>query len=245
MGADEAVMPLYYQDCYLAEAQAQLADFGHDEQGRIFVKAEPTIFHPHGGGQKGDRGFLSFVSQNVKARFGDGAIRVMDTRKGQPGSNLILDGDFPGASFDALARGIEVLLLLDWDFRYMQMRLHGTAHLLHCFVEEVLGRSVEFPRTSDLQETYGLNRYEIPGLLDENQMAEALDQLNLFIQEDHKINIGPDLSPAAWQGARLWRCDKWTIPCGGTHVHTTKELGVVATKLSTKRGRTSITFSVS
>lgn len=242
--SEAAATPLYYKDCYLTESTGYITDSGYDEKGRPFVTVSPTIFHPHGGGQKGDRGSISFVEEGDKSRFGDGKIEVVDTRKGVLGSNLILTRELVIPASRPILDGVEVHLFLDWGFRYMQMRLHSTAHLLHCFVEDVIGKQVEFPRTSDLQETFGLNRYEIPGLINESQLAEVIRRLNNFIQEGHEVCIGYDDTPGAPPEARVWRCGKWTIPCGGTHIKSVKEIGVVTAKLSTKRGKTSMTFSV-
>lgn len=244
MSESDATTPLYYQDPYLTETTGYITESGHDEKGRPFVSVTPTIFHPHGGGQKGDRGSIAFVEQDDVSRFSVDKIEVIDTRKGEPGSNLILGQGFSSHVPLAALDGIEVHLNLDWGFRFTQMRLHSTAHLLHCFVEQVLGRPVDFPRTSDLQETFGLNRYEIPELLSEEQLIETLDRLNSFIQDGHDIQTGYDETPGARPGARIWHCGKWTIPCGGTHPRSTKEIGLVTAKLSTKRGKTSITFSV-
>jgi Ser-tRNA(Ala) deacylase AlaX len=132
-------------------------------------------------------------------------------------------------------------LRLDWDFRHRQMRLHSAAHLLHCFVEQALGRPVDYPETSDLQPDYGLNRYERKELLTPAQMEGVLETLNEFIAAGHAIVTSPDPER---EGYRFWRCEQWVIPCGGTHPADTREIGTVQAELSLKRGRTSMTFRV-
>jgi len=66
-------------------------------------------------------------------------------------------------------------------------------------------------------------------------------QMNVFTAAGHEIGTFPD---AEKEGFRYWRCEEWTIPCGGTHLKNTSEIGEVAVALSLKRGRTGLTFTL-
>lgn len=237
---------LFYQDAYLREASGYVEDYGQDEKGRNYLVVSPTIFHPHGGGQKGDRGQLFFADDAQARELGvEEGVEILDARYSGGGVRHVLIDSLALGPKLCHADGAKVRLVINWNFRQSQMRLHSSAHVLHLFIEQVLGRAVEFPRTSDLLEDYGLNRYEIPNLLDQDQFAMVLEKSNVFVAEDHPIETGYDDSPGASPGARLWKCGGWTIPCGGTHPVSTAFIGCISGQLSTRRGRTSITFSAS
>lgn len=232
----------YHRDPYRREIEVWVDDMGVDDRHGPFLLFSETICHPHGGGQKGDRGLLQ-LGDEVAAALGCAAeLAIVDTRKDGRGNLHIL-----GAALDEEAAREHLIgarrfrFSLDWAFRHRQMRLHGAAHLLHCFVERVLGRPVAYPKTSDLQPDHGLNRYEERGLLSEAQAVAVAGQMNVFTAEGHQVGTFPD---AEQEGFRYWRCAEWTIPCGGTHVKNTSEIGDVAVALSLKRGRTSLTFTL-
>ncbi len=236
---------VFYEDFYRTELEVWVdALVEHERFGPALVLSE-TLCHPHGGGQKGDRGTLALPAEvAAEARCAE-MLAITDTRR-EGGSILHLLGDGPdGAALEAMEGALvgtqPFALRLDWDFRLRQMRLHSAAHLLHCFVERVLGRSVRDPETSDLQPDYGLNRYEQKELLTPAQMDEVLRRLNAFTAEGHAITTYPDRERA---GFRYWQCEQWVIPCGGTHPADTREIGPVEAELSLKRGRTSMTFRV-
>lgn len=233
----------FYDDPYLRDTEAWVDAQGIDDHGRQYLVLSNTIFHPHGGGQKGDRGQILISDDSAASLRISPRLTVVDTRRTEAGIAHVLAESFSETELERTLVGAEkVRLGLDWDFRQHQMRLHSTAHLLHCFLEQVLDHAVDPPQTSDLQPEYGLNRYDEPDLVTQEQMQHVVDALNRFLAEDHAITTQPDSTPSAREGARLWRCEDWTIPCGGTHPASTAEIGPVSVELSTKRGRTSMTF---
>lgn len=235
----------FYEDPYRHEDDVWVDSCGVDDKGRTYLVLSNTIFHPHGGGQKGDRGAL-IVSEEIADALGSSTrLAIVDTRRTEHGIGHILGDPVATSALTRELVGVQpVHLYLDWDFRHRQMRLHSTAHLLHCFVEQVLERQVDPPATSDLQDGHGLNRYDEPALVTPEQMQDVLAALNQFVAADHVIATRADTTPNAPDGARLWECESWSIPCGGTHPRSTAEIGTVSADLSTKRGRTSMTFRV-
>lgn len=235
-------VPAFYEDAYRTELMVWVDGFAEDERfGPALVFSE-TLCHPHGGGQKGDRATLELPAEDARALGAGAVLPIVDTRRA--GGRLLhvlgaaLD---PAAAEEVLVGSKPYLLKLDWEFRYRQMRLHSAAHLLHCFVEQVLERAVNFPETSDLQPEYGLNRYEQKELLTHEEMAAVLERLNAFTAEGHAITTYPDDDKPDF---RYWQCADWVIPCGGTHLANTREIGPVKADLSLKRGRTGMTFRV-
>lgn len=245
-----ATEPRFYEDVYRTELDVWVDAIEADARfGSCLVLGE-TLCHPHGGGQKGDRATLLLPAEDAAAlglaggeaapAEGDAALSIVDTRRVEGRILHVLGTPLdPAAAEGVLVGSHPYRLRLDWGFRWQQMRLHSAAHLLHCFVERVLGHTVRFPETSDLQPDYGLNRYEQKELLTPMQLEEVLRQLNAFNAEGHAIRTDPDPERA---GFRHWRCEGWEIPCGGTHPANTREIGPVQAELSLKRGRTSLIF---
>ena len=233
--------PEYHRDPYRTELNVWVDALGTDERFGPYLILSETICHPHGGGQKGDRARLVLDGETAQILGAGEALVLTDTRPDKRGTLHILAEPLDEErAHEALVGAREFRLALDWAFRHRQMRLHSLAHLLHCFVEQVLEREVPHPDTSDLQPEFGLNRYESKGLLDEAQAGEVTRRLNAFTAEGHPIETFPDEQR---RGFRYWHCGEWTIPCGGTHLKNTAEMGTAQVKLSLKRGRTSLTFS--
>ena len=231
---------LFYADPYLREADAQVCAVVTDERHGPGLVLDRTVCHPHGGGQKGDRATLVLPSEVATALGLPTRLPLVDTRKGADGAIVHIPGlPLPEGATAALPAAGACRLELDWAFRWRQMRLHSAAHLLHCFVGQVLGTDVAFPETSDLQPDFGLNRYERKDLLDQAQLTAVLSQVNAFTAAGQPITTWPD---AERPGFRHWRCGDWVIPCGGTHPADAVEIGPLTADLGLKRGRTSLTF---
>jgi alanyl-tRNA synthetase len=222
----------FYDDVYARELDATVLEYGVDDKFGPFLVLDRTIFHPHGGGQKGDRGRLSFSEQPF-------VVDIVDTR-GEKGSGIkhILAHPF-GEGVESQLSGARVSLGIDWRFRFTQMRLHSTSHLIHIFMERHRGVVLPPPRISDILEDYGLNVYE--SILDfkPEEMPGIVANLNDFLADGHQIVTFPDPDKPTH---RYWQCDHVTIPCGGTHPHNTIEIGPIAANLSVKKGKTKVMF---
>jgi len=234
--------PAYHRDPYRRSLSVWVDAVGRDEKHGPYVVLSDTLCHPHGGGQKGDRATLRLTAEEAATAGCARDLPVIDTRReGSRILHILPPETEPGSLETAIAGIREVTLDLEWEFRFRQMRLHSTAHLLHCFVERIVGRPLDDPQVSDLRPEFGLNRYAQRDLLNPEQLEEAVAALNAFTAEGHAIRTTPDESKP---GFRTWQCEGWTIPCGGTHPASTAEIGPVSASLSLKRGRTSMTFSV-
>ncbi|MGY8795947.1 MAG: alanine--tRNA ligase-related protein, partial [Woeseiales bacterium] len=76
-----------------------------------------TVFYALGGGQPGDTGSLSWDGDSVD---------VVDTRYGENGEIRHL----VAAGTNLPEPGTAVTATLDWDRRYLHMRMHTALHLL-------------------------------------------------------------------------------------------------------------------
>ena len=233
-------VPVFYTNSTRRELEVWVDACSHDPQWGASLVFSETLCHPHGGGQKGDRGWLDLPPEEAAALGGIEALRIKDTRRRDQHILHVLENEVPTVALEEFLAGSKPFRLrLDWEFRQKQMRLHSTAHLLHCMIERVLEQELAFPATSDLQEDFGLNRYDRKDLLSEEQAQNVCAELNALTAANHPIRTYPD---ADKPGFRYWECNGWVIPCGGTHPAHTGEIGAITLKLNLKRGRTSLTF---
>lgn len=220
---------LYHQDTYAREVDTQIKS-AFEEDGKKIVALADCLFHPQGGGQKGDKGKI--VANGVE-------LLVLDTIKdpySDDGSPIMLvEGDI-----DAVSSGDKAHASLDWEFRETQMRLHGAVHMHHCAMEDILGEKIPNPRTSDLMEDgTAFNRYET-NLVSEDLANKATERLSEIIAAGAPVKMEDDKERA---GFRWWHCNGHSIPCGGTHLKDMSEVGPLAISYSQKKGKPKITIT--
>jgi misacylated tRNA(Ala) deacylase len=218
---------LFREDSYLKECDAIVVDV--EDGGIVFDR---TIFYPLGGGQPGDTGTLSWQG-------GDAAI--VDTRYGESGSirHVLEDGAAVPAAGDS------VHIVLDWERRYRHMRMHTAMHLLGSVLQYgVTGGNISADKSRldfDMEDT-----------VDKEAVAAALQAL---VAEDHavscrwiseaELDAQPELvrtmsvQPPRGKGSiRLLEIDGVDLqPCGGTHLHSTAEVGDVRIGKVEKKGK--------
>ena len=221
-------MNKFYEDQYLKEVDTTIAT-SFTEDNKNCVQVSENIFYPRGGGQKGDKGLLS---------INDKTFNVIDTEKdpyNEEGVLLVTDEEVT----DDL-KGAAVHCLIDWDFRYRQMRLHTAVHFHHCMLEKVLGKTLPHPKVSDIQDGFAFNRYEA-----EEITPEAAENANKVfreaIAEGAEVKTYPD---GEKKGFRWWECLGYKIPCGGTHVKNLSEIGQVEIDYSKKKGKQTINIKL-
>lgn len=124
----------------------------------------------------------------------------------------------------ALQPGNEVIMKIDWPRRHRLMRLHFAAELILELVTRKLG--VE-KVGAHIAET----KARIDFVYDKNIAAifeEVLAEYNSIVKQDALIKTG--FSDVENQ-RRYWEIDGFSkVPCGGTHVKSTSEVGFVTLK---------------
>ena len=215
---------LYYQDCYLREFRARVLETA-DSGRRVYL--DQTAFYPTSGGQPFDLGSLGGV-----------AVReVID--EGERVAHL-LEGSLAGADVDAI---------IDWPRRYDHMQQHTGQHLLSAVLEELFKiRTVSFhlgPEVSTID-------VEAPALTPA-QLERAEDRCTEIVAQARPVQItfedasaDLDLRKASTRTGTLRIVHIEGIDrsaCGGTHVSTTAEIGMVLTgKLEKVRETTRLEF---
>ena len=170
------------------------------------VELDQTAFYPEGGGQVGDTGII-------------GGVRVVDTQKDNGTIRHILEAP------PVFGVGDEVEGEIDWDRRYLIMKLHSAAHIMEHFFWQNIGMMERVGSRVDEKKDRADYVYE--GRLPAEGLAKAQEDTNVFLAEGHEITIRPDSEKPE---IRIWRCGPVEMPCGGTHVRNTSEIGSVKLK---------------
>jgi Ser-tRNA(Ala) deacylase AlaX len=122
--------------------------------------------------------------------------------------------------------GDDVVMTIDWERRYRLMRLHFAAEL----ILELITRKYQF-------EKVGAHISELKARIDfraEENISrifeDILKEYNDIIKND--LPIEKEFSDIETQ-RRYWKIDGFAqVPCGGTHVKSTAEVGYIALKRS-------------
>jgi len=218
---------LYTDDAYLTSNDSIVESLKDNE-----VVLESTVFYPVGGGQPGDTGALSWENKQAE---------VINTYCDESGSiRHILSED---SALPAI--GQKITASIDWERRYMHMRMHTGLHLLGSILQYgVTGGNISSVKSRldfDMEET-----------VDKEAVSAKLQQL---IAEDHPISsiwITPETlkeqpelvrtmsvkPPETNENIRLLKIGDIDLqPCGGTHLKSTIEVGKIKIGKVEKKGK--------
>ena len=218
---------LFRDDSYLRECEAIVIDAGPDG-----IVLDRTVFYPMGGGQPGDTGTITWA---------DGSVEIVDTRYGADGEIRHLAAE--GATLPP-ARTV-VGAAIDWDRRYLHMRMHTALHLL--------GSVLQFGVTGgNISATKSRLDFDMEDTVDKESVNEKLAAL---VAGDHavscrwisdaELDAQPELvrtmsvqPPRGAGQVRLLEIEGVDLqPCGGTHLRSTGEVGNVRVGKVEKKGR--------
>lgn len=217
------MLKLFYKNPYLRETTAKIESIER-KRGRIRVKLNRTIFYPEGGGQPGDRGIIEGEGFRIKVEKAEGKEEIW--HEGE------LEGREP-------KEGEEVKLLLDWEWRYENMKQHTGQHVLSAVLKKLYDSD-----TTGFQIFERYNKIEVnfDGKLSWEHVLDAEKLANGIIWEDLEVKVKyyDELPKEVTKELRKQLSDKIkgrvrvvkvgdidTIPCGGIHVRSTKEVGLV------------------
>ena len=209
---------LFRDDAYLKSCEAKVVEVAEDG-----IVLDRTCFYATGGGQPGDSGTLTAADGS--------SVAVAETVKSNGRIVHVPEGAAGGLSV-----GDTVTATLDWDKRYLHMRVHTALHLLCSAVDGgVTGGQI------------GAGKGRLDFALDPEKVPEKealAARLKALVTADHPISISsiteaelesnPDLvrtmSVKPPMGAGRIRMvkigeDVDYQPCGGTHVASTGEIG--------------------
>ena len=218
---------LFRNDSYLRECQATVV-----ESSPAGIVLDRTVFYPMGGGQPGDTGTISWDG---------GSVSITDTRYGDAGSIRHLtesDAELPAA-------GTQVTATLDWDRRYLHMRMHTALHLLGSVLNYgVTGGNISTAKSRldfDMEDT--VDKEQVTA--DVQALVAADHPVTMRWITDEELEAQPELvrtmsvqPPKGAGRVRLLEIEGVDLqPCGGTHLKSTGEVGQVRVGKVEKKGR--------
>ena len=214
---------LFYKSPYLWEAGARVERV--EKRGkRVRILLDRTIFYPEGGGQPSDRGIIAGENFTITVEKVEGKDEIWHEGK--------LEGRLPDP-------GEPVRLILDAEWRYENMRQHTGQHILSAVFKGLYDAN-----TTGFQIFEGYNKIEIdyPGeltwemILDVEKTANGIvwsdlpvevevyeelpDELRKKLRKELSDKVKPPIRIVSIPGVDV-------IPCGGTHVRSTKEVGII------------------
>ena len=218
---------LFRDDSYLKHCDATVTAAGDGA-----VQLDKTVFYPMGGGQPGDTGTLSWDG---------GEAVIADTRYGDGGAILHIVEE--GASLPA--EGTTVTATLDWDRRYLHMRMHTALHLLGSVLKYgVTGGNISAAKSRldfDMEDT--VDKEQVTA--DLRALVAADHPVSCRWISDEELDAQPELvrtmsvqPPKGAGKVRLLEIEGIDLqPCGGTHLKSTAEVGDVRVGKVEKKGR--------
>jgi Ser-tRNA(Ala) deacylase AlaX len=209
-GAPEAeVIKLFREDPYRRTAEATVVTVDGDR-----VALDAALLFAFSGGQQSDRGTV-------------GGHEVLEAEDGTDGTIRYRLPEGHG-----LAPGDRVEQVVDWETRHRVMRVHSATHAAWAVLSELFGETRRLIG-SNVHESKGRLDWELPEPISP-LLPRAEERLNEILARDLPVARWAEPSdPDRW----LWevRDDDldpalWRMPCGGTHVARTGEIGRVKLK---------------
>jgi alanyl-tRNA synthetase len=241
-GVKKMTDQLYLQDTYLFEFDAHIIESKKDENGASYILLDRTIFYPQGGGQPTDHGIIA--GENFKCTINN--VRQVNDEICHYITNDLNAKDLP--------EHCAVKCISDKDRRVLNARYHTAGHLLGNVVEEMYKslkaqkchafpgeahiefRGDEIPNKEllreSLQNTIAKNLQTKIFEIDRDEFESTYYKLPYEIPENKKF--------------RAMQIGNYPpIPCGGTHLASTSEIGeIILSKMKVKNGILKISFGV-
>ncbi|MGY4744973.1 metal-dependent hydrolase [Streptomyces sp. ATMOS53] len=228
----EGVMqvPAYYADTYEEQAQSRVAAMG-ERDSTPWVAVEHCLFHPQGGGQPADRGWVD----------GHEIAPVRD-----PDSGLVVAVACGETALPVFSVGQSVEVRIDLSVRLAHAALHTAGHLIEAAGRAqgwVLAANNHFPGQARIEFTAPTPDARLDTPEGREEATEAL-------RTEVAKAIAEDL-PVTWEndadGRRIVHlAHLHSAPWGGTHVRSLGDLAdVVLPTLKVKKGRIRVSYSAS
>jgi misacylated tRNA(Ala) deacylase len=218
---------LFRDDSYLKDCEATITAAGDGG-----IELDRTVFYPMGGGQPGDTGTIEWDGKSVN---------IVDTRYGDGGSIRHIAAE--GAELPSV--GTKVRAAIDWDRRYLHMRMHTAMHLLGSILKYgVTGGNISATKSRldfDMEDT--VDKEQVTAEL--RALVAADHPVSCHWITDEELEAQPELvrtmsvqPPKGAGKVRLLEIEGVDLqPCGGTHLRSTGEVGQVSIGKVEKKGR--------
>ncbi|MGX9889232.1 metal-dependent hydrolase [Streptomyces sp. NPDC002276] len=220
-----AQISAYLDDTYLEQVDTTVIAVG-DRGGTPWVAVEDCLFHPQGGGQPADRGWLEDVE-------------IVPERDHDSGLVVAVGGGLP-----SLDVGERVRARIDLEARMLHAALHTAGHLVEAVGRtqgwEMVG-SIHFPGQARIE-------FQAPDSDARLGDPDGREEVTAVLRDGVAAAIADDLPVSARylpDGRRVVRLDTLhSAPCGGTHVRSLGDLAeLVLPTLKVKKGRIRVSYS--
>lgn len=200
MMKEHTMKKVFWDNPYQADLVTHVASVEGNE-----ILFEETIIYSFAGGQESDKAVINGLPV-ISSRMEENLIHY-----------TLPDGH-------GLSKGDKVTMIIDWPRRYRLMRLHFAAEL----ILEIVTQKFHLQKVgAHIAE----HKARIDFISNENitpLFGEILSEYNKIIKENRSIQV--DFSDVKNQ-RRFWKIDGFAqVPCGGTHVQSTAEVGFVTLK---------------
>lgn len=223
-----AQVSAYLDDTYLEQVDTRVIAVG-EKGGTPWAAVEHCLFHPQGGGQPADRGWLEDTE----------IIPVRDRELG-----LVVATVPGGGSLPPLAEGQKVRARIDLRARTAHAALHTAGHLV-----EAVGRMQGWEMVAS-NHFPGQARIEFQAPRTDTRLAdpEGREEVTAVLRAAVAAAVADDLPVFARclaGGRRVVHLDELhSAPCGGTHVRSLGDLAELALPtLKVKKGRIRVSYS--
>lgn len=170
------------------------------------ITLQSTIFFAFSGGQESDHGTIE-------------GLPVLNARKQE------FDIIYTLPDNHGLKPGQSVSIEIDWDRRYRIMRLHFAAELVLALIYEML------PGIEKIGAHIAQNKARIDFTWPESisaMLPKIAEEVNRMIKADLEIKSAFEDEQ---NEQRYWEIEGFShVPCGGTHIRRTGEIGAVKLK---------------
>ena len=227
--ASTTVVPdLYLTDTYQFEAKTRVVATGRVE-GRKWVMTEENLFHPQGGGQPADRGWVDDLVVTPRRHEETGSVIAVAT----------VDGEL-----EDVGEGQAVAVRVDRDARLLHAALHTAGHLVEA-VGRLRGWSwvphSHFPGQARID-------FSAPAPVPELADVTGRDLLVAELQGalDQAVKAALPVRAEVEPGGRrvVWLGELHCAPCGGTHVRNLADLAdATVTGVKLKKGIIRVSYA--
>ncbi len=208
---------LYMTDPYRKEFEAKVISSNEDE-----VILDQTCFYPLSGGQPADRGYLN-------------GKKVLDAYKDGEDIVHVVEGNIE----ETKVKGT-----IDWQRRFEHMQQHTGQHILSRSFIELFGENA---RSTSLHIGESHNTIDVVGEYTAEDIERVENLSNTVVFENRKVHTytapRDDIAerlrkvPEGIAQLRVVEIDNFDLTaCGGTHLHTTGETGIIKITNFRKKG---------
>ena len=218
----------YYHDTSAEQADTEVIAVGVLD-GTPWAAVEHCLFHPQGGGQPADRGWLD-------------DHEIVPVREPETGLIVAASKD----PLPAFEEGQRVKARIDLEVRLRHAALHTAGHLVEAACRGqgwTLAASNHFPGQARIE-------FTVPESDTRLQSPEGREDATEAVRAAVAEAVARDL-PVTWQlddtGRRIVNLDGLhSAPCGGTHVRSLGDLaGIALPTLKVKKGRIRVSYDAS